>query len=101
MASVTVRHPQLSRAGAVPYQWLETMGCIWREPVALRPGERSWSLAALLHVDRASRPLVLEYLGRTDPRCGSPRCCAPCSGRCCTCSTPTASRSTRTARTSS
>ncbi|ROP41427.1 IucA/IucC family protein [Saccharothrix texasensis] len=67
VASVTVRHPQLSRAGAVPYQWLETMGCIWREPVALRPGERSWSLAALLHVDRAGRPLVLEYLGGTDP----------------------------------
>ncbi|MFE9749701.1 IucA/IucC family protein [Saccharothrix saharensis] len=67
VASVTVRHPQLSRAGAVPYQWLETMGCIWREPVALRPGERSWSLAALLHVDRSGRPLVLEYVGRTDP----------------------------------
>ncbi|QQQ80795.1 IucA/IucC family protein [Saccharothrix sp. 6-C] len=67
VASVTVRHPQLSRAGAVPYQWLETMGCIWREPVALRPGERSWSLAALLHVDRTGRPLVLEYLGDTDP----------------------------------
>jgi siderophore synthetase component len=67
VASVTVRHPQLSRAGDVPYQWLETMGCIWREPVALRPGERSWSLAALLHVDRAGRPLVLEYIGATDP----------------------------------
>lgn len=67
VASVTVRHPQLSRAGAVPYQWLETMGCIWRAPVALRPGERSWSLAALLHVDRAGRPLVLEYIGDTDP----------------------------------
>lgn len=67
VASVTVRHPQLSRAGDVPYQWLETMGCIWRDPVALRPGERSWSLAALLHVDRAGRPLVLEYIGDTDP----------------------------------
>ncbi|MCC8247319.1 IucA/IucC family protein [Saccharothrix luteola] len=67
VASVTVRHPRLSRAGAVPYQWLETMGCIWRAPVALRPGERSWSLAALLHVDRAGRPLVLEYVGGTDP----------------------------------
>jgi siderophore synthetase component len=67
VASVTVRHPQLSRAGDVPYQWLETMGCIWRAPVTLRPGERSWSLAALLHVDRAGRPLVLEHIGDTDP----------------------------------
>ncbi|MFT7838956.1 IucA/IucC family protein [Saccharothrix sp. BKS2] len=67
VASVTVRHPQLSRAGEVPYQWLETLGCIWREPVALGPGERAWSLAALLHVDRAGRPLVLEHVGGTDP----------------------------------
>ncbi|WP_367137663.1 IucA/IucC family siderophore biosynthesis protein [Saccharothrix sp. HUAS TT1] len=67
VASVTVRHPQLSRAGEVPYQWLETMGCIWREPVVLKAGERSWSLAALLHVDRAGRPLVAEYIGSTDP----------------------------------
>lgn len=67
VASVTVRHPQLSRAGDVPYQWLETLGCIWREPVAQAAGERSWSLAALLHVDRSGRPLVLEYVGDTDP----------------------------------
>ncbi|MFD7654869.1 IucA/IucC family protein [Actinosynnema sp. NPDC059797] len=67
VASVTVRHPQLSRAGDVPYQWLETLGCIWREPVALGDGERAWSLAALLHVDRSGRPLVLEYVGEVDP----------------------------------
>jgi siderophore synthetase component len=64
VASVTVRHPQLSRAGDVPYQWLETLGCIWREPLAprLREGERSWSLAALLHVDRSDEALVGEYV---------------------------------------
>ncbi|WP_306749242.1 IucA/IucC family protein [Saccharothrix yanglingensis] len=67
VASVTVRHPGLSRAGEVPYQWLETLGCIWREPVPLRPGERSWSLAALLHVDPEGRPLVREFTGSHDP----------------------------------
>ncbi|MEU5694615.1 IucA/IucC family protein [Actinosynnema sp. NPDC020468] len=67
VASVTVRHPQLSRAGAVPYQWLETLGCVWREPVVLAPGERSWSLAAVLHVDPAGRPLVREFVGDTPP----------------------------------
>jgi siderophore synthetase component len=64
VASVTVRHPQLSRAGDVPYQWLETLGCIWRDPLGprLRPGERSWPLAAVLHVDGAGDALVLEYV---------------------------------------
>ncbi|GAA3875389.1 IucA/IucC family protein [Saccharothrix violaceirubra] len=67
VASVTVRHPVLSRAGAVPYQWLETLGCIWREPVVERAGERSWSLAAVLHVDRDGRPLVRSFVGSADP----------------------------------
>lgn len=40
VASVTVRHPQLSSAPGIPYQWVETLGCIWREPVdpRLQPG---------------------------------------------------------------
>ncbi|KAA2261990.1 IucA/IucC family protein [Solihabitans fulvus] len=66
VASVTVRHPQLSRAGAVPYQWLETLGCIWREPLTprLRDGEHAWALAALLHLDPAGDALVSEYVRR-------------------------------------
>jgi siderophore synthetase component len=51
VASVTVRHPQLSHAPGIPYQWTETLGCIWRDPVdpRLRPGETVRPLAALLH----------------------------------------------------
>ncbi|GDY28841.1 IucA/IucC family protein [Gandjariella thermophila] len=64
VASVTVRHPQLSRVDGVPYQWLETLGCIWREPLSLGAGERAWALAAVLHVDRDGRPLVSEYIRR-------------------------------------
>jgi siderophore synthetase component len=66
VASVTVRHPQLSRAGAVPYQWLETLGCIWREPLTprLADGETAWSLAAVLHLDPAGDALVSEFLRR-------------------------------------
>ncbi|SDN70099.1 IucA/IucC family protein [Allokutzneria albata] len=63
VASVTVRHPRLSTVDGAPYTWLETLGCIWREPV---PEEgHSWSLAALLHVDPAGRPLVSEYIDRS------------------------------------
>jgi siderophore synthetase component len=50
VASVTVRHPQLSHAPGI-YQWTETLGCIWRDPVdpRLQPGETVWPLAAVLH----------------------------------------------------
>ncbi|BCJ26427.1 IucA/IucC family protein [Actinocatenispora sera] len=64
VASVTVRHPYLSDVDGVPYRQLETLGCIWREPVtpALADGERARSLAALLHVDAAGRSLLAELV---------------------------------------
>lgn len=51
VASVTVPHPQLSTHPGIPYQWTETLGCIWRDPVDpwLRDGESVWPLAAVLH----------------------------------------------------
>ncbi|MEU4293555.1 IucA/IucC family protein [Kribbella sp. NPDC026596] len=67
VASVTVRHPQLSTAPGIPYQWTETLGCIWRDPVdpRLREGETVWPLAAVLHPG-----LVSEMIGRAgvDPQ---------------------------------
>lgn len=68
VASVTVRHPRLSGVDGVPYTWLETLGCLWREPVRLAPGERAWALAAVLHVDPTGRALISEYIGEADPR---------------------------------
>ncbi|MGC4943002.1 IucA/IucC family protein [Kribbella sp. DT2] len=67
VASVTVRHPQLSVAPGIPYQWTETLGCIWRDPLdpRLRPGETAWPLAAVLHVDAAGEPLVASYIKRS------------------------------------
>ncbi|BCJ32704.1 siderophore biosynthesis protein IucA [Actinocatenispora thailandica] len=64
VASVTVHHPYLSGVDGVPYRHLETLGCIWREPVtpALRPGEHARPLAALLHVDGAGRSLLAELV---------------------------------------
>ncbi|MGZ0146364.1 IucA/IucC family protein [Kribbella sp. WER1] len=51
VASVTVPHPQLSTHPGIPYQWTETLGVIWRDPVdpRLRDGETVWPLAAVLH----------------------------------------------------
>jgi siderophore synthetase component len=65
VASVTVRHPQLS--AGVPYQWTETLGCIWREPLEppLQPGETAWPLAAVLHVDRDGEPLLRAFVERS------------------------------------
>ncbi|HEU0087200.1 MAG TPA: IucA/IucC family protein [Pseudonocardiaceae bacterium] len=66
VASVTVAHPVLSQVDGVPYHWLETLGCIWRESLdpLLRPGERAVPLAAVLHVDPSGRPLLSEYIHR-------------------------------------
>ncbi|MEV5964422.1 IucA/IucC family protein [Kribbella sp. NPDC051952] len=51
VASVTVRHPQLSSTPGIPYQWTETLGTIWRDPVdpRLQEAESIWPLAAVLH----------------------------------------------------
>ncbi|GAA1612079.1 IucA/IucC family protein [Kribbella sancticallisti] len=67
VASVTVRHPQLSVAPGIPYQWTETLGCIWRDPLEprLQPGETAWPLAAVLHRDAAGEPLVAALIARS------------------------------------
>lgn len=65
VASVTVRHPQLSTAPNIPYQWTETLGCIWRDPLdpRLQPSETAWPLAAVLHT--APTPLVEAMIARS------------------------------------
>lgn len=60
VASVTVRHPHLADHPGIPYQWDETLGCIWREPVdpALGEGETVWPLALVLHRDSSGGTAV-------------------------------------------
>lgn len=64
VASVTVRHPYLSRVDAIPYQHLETLGCIWREsaPVRKDPNERVRTMASLLHVDGNGDSFIAELV---------------------------------------
>ncbi|MCE7081236.1 IucA/IucC family siderophore biosynthesis protein [Streptomyces sp. ST2-7A] len=66
-ASVTVPHPLYDGLPAVPYQYRELLGCIWREPIAahLDPGERARTLAALPTVGADGRALVTELVGRS------------------------------------
>lgn len=66
VASVTVRHPQLSSAPGIPYQWTETLGCIWRDPLdpRLHPNETAWALAAVLHTTPEG-PLVQALIEKS------------------------------------
>lgn len=67
VASVTVKHPVLEAVPQVPYQYLELLGAIWRQPIAgaLDDGERARTLAALLHVDPDGRAFVRELVERS------------------------------------
>ncbi|TDW93756.1 siderophore synthetase component [Kribbella pratensis] len=60
VASVTVPHPELSTHTGIPYQWTETLGVIWRDPIdpRLRDGETVWPLAAVLHPGFASAAIA-------------------------------------------
>ncbi|MGH3906017.1 MAG: IucA/IucC family protein, partial [Pseudonocardiaceae bacterium] len=67
VAAVTVNHPVLERIPGVPYQYLELLGAIWREPITskLDPPEKARTLACLLQIDCAGRPLVAELVARS------------------------------------
>jgi siderophore synthetase component len=56
----------------VPYQYLELLGTIWRQPIGgqVDAGERPRTLASLLHVDPHGRALVTELVHRSglEPR---------------------------------
>ncbi|MEV4597579.1 IucA/IucC family protein [Amycolatopsis sp. NPDC049253] len=63
VASVSVRHPLFGALEELPYRFHETLGALWREPLAatLAEGERAISFAALPYRD-ASGEAVLTRL---------------------------------------
>lgn len=67
VASVTVNHPVLERLPGAPYQYLELLGAIWREPInaKLDPGEKARTLACLLQIGSDGRTLLAELVARS------------------------------------
>ncbi|MDR6226418.1 IucA/IucC family protein [Desmospora profundinema] len=64
IASLNVDHPYFSHLPGAPYQYLEMLGCIWRESIYsyLEEGEKPITLASLLHVDSDGTPLVTQWV---------------------------------------
>lgn len=64
VASINYDHPYFSKVEGVPYQYLELLGCIWRESLHnyTEEGEKPITLAALLHVDGEGKPSVSKWI---------------------------------------
>ncbi|MBA4496114.1 IucA/IucC family protein [Paenactinomyces guangxiensis] len=60
IASLNVDHPYYEKLEGAPYQYLEMLGCIWRESIysCLDEGEKPITLASLLHIDGNGKPFV-------------------------------------------
>jgi siderophore synthetase component len=67
VASVTVEHDGYAALPGAPYQYLELLGCIWRESIYrhLDPGEQPLTMAALLHVDPWGTPVAAALIERS------------------------------------
>jgi siderophore synthetase component len=64
VASVSVRHPLFGALEELPYRFHETLGALWREPLAARlsGGERAISFAALPYRDSAGKAVLTELI---------------------------------------
>ncbi|GGE30143.1 iron transporter [Pullulanibacillus camelliae] len=64
VASINYGHPYYERLMGAPYQYLEMLGCIWRESIYtyMEKGEQPITLAALLYVDKDGKPLVASLI---------------------------------------
>ncbi|PTM58269.1 IucA/IucC family protein [Desmospora activa] len=67
IASLNVDHPAYANLPGAPYQYLEMLGCIWRESIYsyLDEGEKPITLAALLHQDGSGTPLILQLVEKS------------------------------------
>ncbi|WLR52884.1 IucA/IucC family siderophore biosynthesis protein [Bacillus tianshenii] len=70
VASMNVDHPYYANLTGAPYQYLEMLGCIWRESIYsfLDEGEEAITLASLLYIDDEEKPFVhslIEQSGLT------------------------------------
>jgi siderophore synthetase component len=64
VAGITVKHPYFSQLSQTPYQYQESLALIWRESLDsyLLPGEKAYSLSALLLVDSDEKSLIGQMI---------------------------------------
>ncbi|WP_396654051.1 IucA/IucC family protein [Mechercharimyces sp. CAU 1602] len=67
VASINYDHPYYSQLEGAPYQYLEMLGCIWRESIYsyLEDGEQPITLASLLYVDGEGVPFVSRLIHKS------------------------------------
>lgn len=67
VASINYDHPYYSKLPGAPYQYLEMLGCIWRESIYkfIEADECPITLAALLHVDQNGKPFISSLVERS------------------------------------
>ncbi len=67
VASINYNHPYYQQLTGAPYQYKETLGCIWRESVLsyMETGEQPITLASLLHVDHQNQPFISQLVARS------------------------------------
>jgi len=67
IASIDYPHKHYMSLEKVPYQYKECLGVIWRENVHiyLKPEERAITMAALIHIDYANKPLISTLIEKS------------------------------------
>lgn len=67
IASINYDHRYYSQLEGAPYQYLEMLGCIWRESIYsyMEEGEKPVTLASLLHVDGTGKPFISRLVEKS------------------------------------
>ncbi|TCP70566.1 IucA/IucC family protein [Baia soyae] len=66
-ASINLSHPYFEKIAGSPYQYLELLGCIWRESIynLIDEGEQPITLASLLYVDGSGKPFIQSLIEKS------------------------------------
>ncbi|WP_044640945.1 IucA/IucC family protein [Risungbinella massiliensis] len=66
-ASINISHPYFERIAGSPYQYLELLGCIWRESIynLIEEDEQPITLASLLYIDGNGKPFVQSLIDKS------------------------------------
>jgi siderophore synthetase component len=67
VASINYDHLYFKKLKGAPYQYLEMLGCIWRESIYsfLEEGEQAITLASLLYEDTKGKPYIAALIERS------------------------------------